>query len=140
MYMKNLKSKIVLLVVTILIASTSFSQTVTHKDSLSIKYNDSTISLSKSVAILVAKDLVKKDALEKEVALLKQDTTLSGEIIKAKDKQLDMYASKENVYKSTLAFHDRINDNNIKFISGQKHTIKMLKGIILALTALVIIK
>ena len=138
--MKNLKSKIVLLVVTILIASTSFSQTVTHKDSLSIKYNDSTISLSKSVAILVAKDLVKKDALEKEVALLKQDTTLSGEIIKAKDKQLDMYASKENVYKSTLAFHDRINDNNIKFISGQKHTIKMLKGIILALTALVIIK
>jgi hypothetical protein len=123
-----------------LIASTSFSQTVTHKDSLSIKYNDSTISLSKSVAILVAKDLVKKDALEKEVALLKQDTTLSGEIIKAKDKQLDMYASKENVYKSTLAFHDRINDNNIKFISGQKHTIKMLKGIILALTALVIIK
>ena len=138
--MKNLKSKIALLVVTILIASTSFSQTVTHKDSLSIKYNDSTISLSKSVAILVAKDLVKKDALEKEVALLKQDTTLSGEIIKAKDKQLDMYASKENVYKSTLAFHDRINDNNIKFISGQKHTIKMLKGIILALTALVIIK
>lgn len=70
--MKNIGLRILLPIVFLLIQSKSIGQ----KDTTIIKQNDSIVSVPKSTAILITKDLLKKDILEEENAYLKADTSL----------------------------------------------------------------
>ena len=62
--------------------------------------NDSLVCLKKGTAVLIAKDLVRKDFLEKENILLKGDTTTLKSIITVYKQDSSIFVKKEAIYKS----------------------------------------
>ncbi len=98
-----------------MIASFSYGQ----KDTVYLKPNDSIVSINKGLAILITKDLIKKDYLDDKVSLLEKDTAnLSKQIIKY-IQQLDRADKKEVAYKDIIANKDLIIRNYNDYIVKQ---------------------
>lgn len=93
--------KLTLLIVTMLISLTAFSQNVTPKDS--------SIILPKPIAKLVVKDLIKKDSLESEMIIVKKNQSLlqtnlltKDSIIKSQSHEIEIFKIKDELNQSIL--------------------------------------
>jgi hypothetical protein len=86
-----------------LTTSRSFGQ----KDTTIIKHNDSIVSIPKATAILITKDLLKKDILEQEVAYLKADTSLLLKQIGAYKKDSVLNSIKQQANLSLIGSYNK---------------------------------
>lgn len=119
-----------------------FSQT----DSIRVK-SDSTVNLPIAVARYTAHELVLKDALVKENALLKLDTSLLLSEIKQFKFDSDVWKGKERAYKDLLIIKDKKESLSEKAYNDLNKQNKWLKtkstvkdGLLLALIIFTIIK
>jgi len=101
--MNNIGLKILLPIVFLLIQYRSFGQ----KDTTIIKQNDSIVSVTKSTAISITKDLLKKDILEEENAYLKADTSLLLKQIAAYKKDSALNSIKQEAHLSLIGSYNK---------------------------------
>lgn len=85
----------------------SFSQT----DSTKVKIDSNTVKINKEVALFTAKELLKKDALEKENVLLKEDTTTLRNEIKQYKADSVLFYNKQSIFTSIQKDNEKIKSN-----------------------------
>lgn len=95
----------------LLTAFRSFGQTVIN--------NDSVVSISKSVAIKITKDLVRKDFLEKKVRLLEIDTFNLSQIVENQKHVIALANEKEVNYKKIIEINEEANKSLKQYITAQ---------------------
>jgi len=122
--MKSIRLKTLLLIACLWIQYKSIGQ----KDTTIIKENDSLVSVPKNVAILITKDLLKKDILEEEVAYLKQDTTLLLKSIQAYKKDSALQRLKEQAQLSVIASLNKTIVNCEEYAMKQQRKLKVSKA------------
>ena len=86
------------------------------------------MSVPKNVAILITKDLLKKDILEEEVAYLKQDTTLLLKSIQAYKKDSALQRLKEQAQLSVIASLNKTIVNCEEYAMKQQRKLKVSKA------------
>ena len=89
----------------------SFGQTVIS--------NDSVVSINKSVAIKITKDLVRKDFLEKKVRLLEIDTFNLSQIVETQRHVIALANEKEVNYKKIIEINEEANKSLKQYITAQ---------------------
>lgn len=122
--MKSIGLRTLLLIACLWIQYKSIGQ----KDTTIIKENDSLVSVPKNVAILITKDLLKKDILEEEVAYLKQDTTLLLKSIQAYKKDSALQKLKEQAQLSVITSLNKTIVNCEEYAMKQQRKLKVSKA------------
>ena len=100
LYKRRPNKKLMLLIFSVMISWSSFSQTVTKKDSLK------TIQLTSPIAKLVVKDLIKGDAASDEVKAMQTILTVTNDKLLAQ---------------SDLVFNLKLQTNTLQSIIEQKN-------------------
>lgn len=131
-----------LLIATLLLSLTAFSQADTTK---CIKC---TVTLPCEVARQVAADLIKKDSVQAELAVTQDELFATQQIVELKDSTIITYMEKEEVYKQIIAAYEQKEGEYISIIKKlekvncrQKRTTKWFKTAtsVLAATTLVLL-
>jgi pantoate kinase len=101
-------TRLTMLILMMLVSSIAFSQTNTASI-----ITDSIVPLPKNVAREVVKDLLRKDSLESELTVCKENTgllehnlTLKDSVILSKDAQISLQKQKETNYETMLQLKD----------------------------------
>ena len=102
----------------------SFSQKDT---TIRIKQNDSLITIPKSVAIKIIKDLDRKDYLEEKVILLQEDTTTLHQMVATYQANELINSKKEIAYKGAIDNYKQISTNYNQYIIKQDKKLKWSK-------------
>lgn len=90
----------------------SFSQKDTTKI---IKQNDSVITISKATAIKIIKELDRKDFLEENIVLLKDDTTILHQMVATYQANELINKKKEIAYLGVIDNYKKIDANYTKY-------------------------
>lgn len=102
----------VVLIITVFLTSTAFSQKSTEKTS--VKNEDSTIRISKAVARQILKDIYRNDSLKAELyviqenyKLLESNVSLKDSIISNKNSVIDAYKEREKNFNEIISLKDK---------------------------------